>query len=280
MHSIIRAAQLVLVLAAVATLAAAERKEFRYNVGPGTWVSIENDNGPVVVRPSGGRQVVITATTHSPDVEVDSQQRGNRVEARTHVLKPGAGDHNRVEMEVSIPADASLVVRASTGPIQVERLRGDLTLEGDSARIEVRDVANGHVHARTISGPIVLSKISNGHVEVGSVSGELQLVDVSGPKVTVTSTKGNIRYNGDFASAGAYEFSNGSGSIDLSIPTSASMLLRANSVKGTVESDFPLKPDEHLKAAGGSSSLLGTSNAGASSVSVRSLSGKIRVKRR
>lgn len=277
-----QALRLAVLLAGLATVAVAadNRKQFRYTAGPGSHVSIRNEAGPVVVRPSSGRQVLIVATTHSDSVEVDATQTGNRIEVSTHFLKPVSGDDARVEYEVSIPVDAHITVRAPSGPIQVERLRSDMNLEGDSARIEVRDVANGHVHARTMNGSVLLNNVGNGHVEVVTVSGDVQLNSVNGPSVTVTSTKGAIRVNSDFAGTGSYTFTNSSGDIELTMPANASVALKANSARGTVENDFPFSPDPHRKGVATASSLLGTSNAGASSVTLRSLSGRIRVKKR
>src|SRR5712691_5476659 len=60
------------------------RKEFKYIVGPKASVTINNEYGPVSVKPSGSNQVVVTATTHSDKVEVDDAKIGNRIEFRSH----------------------------------------------------------------------------------------------------------------------------------------------------------------------------------------------------
>jgi len=265
----------------IAAFAADNRKEFRYTVGPGASVTVTNGSGPVDVRGSAGRQVVIVATTHSDKVEVDCDQNGNRVQATTHFLRPADGADGRVEYQVLVPPDASVTVRAPGGPITAEKMRGDLSFEGDAAQVDLHDVSNAHVRVRTISGPVNLGNITNGHVEVTSVSGNVQLDAVSGPKVSVNTAKGFIRYNGDFGEGGDYMLVNHSGNIDVTLPASASVDLTARSLTGSVENDFPMKQKQHLAfPITQGRSFAGTSNSGASSVQLRSFSGKIRVKKR
>ncbi|HXZ26596.1 MAG TPA: DUF4097 family beta strand repeat-containing protein [Terriglobales bacterium] len=273
---------LALAFAATVALAAESKKEFKYTVGPKPLVTIVNEYGPVTVKGVPGHQVTITATTHSDKVDVDSSQAGNRTEARTHMQDGASPDEARVDYEVSVPMDASVSVRGSTGPYSAERLRGDVILEGDLAKVEVRDVSDAHVHVHTVDGPISLTNVSGGHVEITSVGGDVELLNVTGPKVTVNTTNGNIRYTGDFGSNGDYSLTNNFGNIDVSLPASASVDLTARSMKGSAFSDFPLEQSKRRTTfpltAG--KAFAGTANSGASSVRLRSLSGTIRVTKR
>ena len=263
-----------------AAFAAGKRQEFRYTVSPGAVVNISNQFGPVEVKGAAGRQVVIVATTHSEKVDVDSSQSGNRIQARTRFVQSAEGPDAQVEYQVAVPQDASVTVRAPSGPISVDNLRGDLTLEGDAAQVNIRDISNGHVHVHTISGPVTVNNL-NGDLEVTTLSGNVQLEAVSGRKVTVNTAKGAIRYKGDFGAGGDYVLVNHSGDIDVSLPASASVDLSARSITGSVENDFPLQQKGHPAFAPTAQgrSFAGTSNSGASSVQLRSFSGKIRVKK-
>src|SRR6266404_6288956 len=62
------------ILSICISLNAETRKEFRYTVGPGATVSIVNENGTVIVRPSTAHQVSIATILQSPKVEIDSNQ--------------------------------------------------------------------------------------------------------------------------------------------------------------------------------------------------------------
>jgi len=271
---------LALTLVACTTFAADTQKEFRYNVGSGATLNVVNEFGSVTVRPSSSHQVIIGATAHSDKVEIESSQTFNRIEAHSHVLGKPSEAEAQVDYDIQVPPDIMLTVRAAGGPIRVERLRGDMTLEGDTAPVTVQDTSFAHMHIRTVTGPVTLNNIANGHVEVTSVSGDVQLTSVNGPKVSVNTTKGNIRYTGDVAGGGDYSFNSHSGDIEVALPPSASVDLSARSVTGSVQQDFPLhqKPHPAFQPNPGRS-FAGTSNTGASSVQLRSFSGKIRVKK-
>jgi DUF4097 and DUF4098 domain-containing protein YvlB len=273
---------LAVLLGTASGWAAENRKEFKYAATPGSSVTIVNEFGPVTVKPAQGHQVLIVANTHSDKVEVDSSQTGNRIEARTHFLQKANEQEGLVSYEISVPAKVAVLVRAATGPIQAEKLQGDVTLKGDAARISVRDVTNAHVHIQTVSGLIELTNITGGHVEIISTDGGVHLISVTGPKVSVNTASGDITYDGDLGSSGEYSFTNHSGNIDLTLPVNASIDLVARSITGSVQNDFPLQKKAHpsLSLVDDARSSVGTSNAGASSVQLRSFSGKIRVKKR
>lgn len=271
-----------LLLGTVPALAAENRKEFRYTAKPGTTITIINEFGPVTLKTTPGQQALIVATIYSDKVEVDSAESGNRIEARTHFLQKASDEEGRVDYEVSVPANVSIVVRAATGPIQAEKLQNDLTLKGDVARIVVRDINNARLHLQTVGGAIELANVTGGNVEVISSDGAVHLTSVTGPKVTVNTASGDIAYEGDFGSGGEYAFTNHSGNIDVTVPSSASMDLMARAITGSVQNDFPLqqkKTHSSFNLVDGRSSV-GTSNSGASSVQLRTFSGKIRVKKR
>jgi DUF4097 and DUF4098 domain-containing protein YvlB len=268
-----------LTLSASMALAADNRKESKYNLAAGGSVAIVNENGPVTVKGGSGRQVTIVTTTHSDKVEVDANQYGNRIDVRTHNLQKATGNDSRVDYEVTVPQDAAITVRAAAGPITVEKLRGDVLLEGDSAKVEVRDVANAHVHVRTLAGDITLRNVDNAHMELSSVSGDVHLNSVNGQKLSVNTTKGNITYDGQVAQNGDYDFITNSGNIDVTLPTSASVDLTARTVSGSVENDFPLQQKQHSVLPSSARTLVGTSNTAGSSLDLRSFSGKIRVKK-
>ncbi|MBI2678418.1 MAG: DUF4097 family beta strand repeat protein [Candidatus Koribacter versatilis] len=278
MNNALRTAAFMFLIAGVA-FAADNRKELKYNLAAGGSLTIVNENGPVSVKGGPGRQVTVVATTHSDKVEVDGNQYGNRVDVRTRALQKASGNDGRVDYEITVPQDTSITVRAAGGPITVEKMRGDVMLEGDSAQVEVRDVANAHVHVRTLAGTITLRSVENGHIEVSSVNGDIRLSNVNGQKLSVNTTKGNIVYDGAVAQNGDYDFITNSGNIDVTLPASASVYLSARSVSGSVENGFPLQQTQPSVAPSSARTLVGTSNTAGSAVNLRSFSGKIRVKK-
>ena len=272
----------VVVLVGLATLVVAEtKKEYRFEVGPKAKVTIINQYGGVSVKPSTGNYVLVNATIYSDKVEVDQAQSGSRVDVQSHLLSGATPDNSRVDYEVLVPADASIDLESSTGPLHAEKLHGDVEAEGANAAIDVRDINGSHVHVKTMAGPITLTNIRDGHVEIDSVSGDVTLNSVTGPLVRVSSTSGKIQYDGDFGYAGEYRFNSHSGNIDATIPEDASVDVKAQSVRGQVQSDLRLQPKVHTSfLVKEGSSFAGTINKAASSVWLRTFSGKIHLKKR
>jgi len=256
------------------------KKEFRFTVGPNANVSVDTQYGAISVKPGSSNQVVVTATLKSDKVEVDKLQNGNRVEIASHLLQGGDQQTGQVDYELLIPPDATLNLRSSTGPLSAERLQGDLTLEGTDAVVNVRDVNNGHVHVRTMGGPITLTDVRNGHVEIASISGDVHLKSVTGPLVQANSGSGKIFYDGDFGSGGDYKFTTHTGDIEALAPPDVSADFSAHSVLGRVQNDFPLQPRHSRFSVEAGRSFFGTVGKAASEVVLRSFSGKIRLKQR
>jgi DUF4097 and DUF4098 domain-containing protein YvlB len=282
MESAQRAAQLVTVAILATTICASAevRKEFRFTVGPRAAVSVTNQYGPISVKPGSSNQVVVTAILHSDRTEIDQSQSGNRVDIVSHLFFEATSDTGRIDYELTVPADASITLRSSTGPLHAEGLHGDVVLEGSQASINVRDISDAHVHVKTLNGAVTLSNIRNGHVEITSVGGDVTLSRVSGPQVQVNSTSGKIRYEGDFGNGGEYYLASHSGDIEASAPNDASIDVTARSVRGKVENDFPLEPKHTPFVVKAGSAFAGTMNKAASSVRLFSFSGKIHLKKR
>jgi DUF4097 and DUF4098 domain-containing protein YvlB len=270
----------VVLLIAAVSFAAEKRNEFRYNVAPGATITVVNQFGPISVQPSSGSQVVITATTHSDKVEVDCNQNGNRVEARTHILQHAGDDEARVEYQLQIPAGATISIRSATGALSAQSLQGDVSVLGDSTPVDIRGLKNSHLQVRTVNGPVTITNVAGSYVDVSSVSGPITLNNVSGPKVTANSSDGAIRYIGDPGANGTYSLMNHAGNIEVTLPADASVDLTARSVSGSVQNDFPLRPKTHTNFAPiEGRTLSGLANAGASSLHLTSFSGTITVKK-
>ncbi len=278
------ALQLVTIGALLAgTLLAESHKEYRFNVGPRAIVSVTNPYGSISVKPSSGNVVVINALLYSDKVEVDKNLAGNRVEIQSHLLAGADAQSGRVDYEVFVPADASITMHSSTGPLRAERLHGDVTLEGAAATVEIRDITGAHVRVKTLNGPVTLTNVQDGHIEVDSLSGEVTLNGVTGPLVQVISTSGSINYIGDFGDHGEYRLTSHSGNIEALVPETTSADVSARSVRGEVHDDIPLQPKTHTWfVVKEGSAFWGTMGRAAisSTVVLRSFSGKIHLSKR
>jgi DUF4097 and DUF4098 domain-containing protein YvlB len=244
-----------------------------------------NPYGSISVKPSLNNVVIVTAILHSDKVEVDNNQSGNRVDIQSHLLPGADASSGRVDYEILVPADASVTLHSSTGTLHAEKLRGDVSLEGPGADVEVRDITDEHVHVhvKTMNGAVNLDNIKNGHVEVDSLSGVVTLNGVNGSLVQVVSTSGKINYIGDFGNSGEYRLTSHSGDIEATIPEWTSADVSARSVRGEVLDDIPLQPKTHTyfpldkgRAFAGTVGRVAMS----STVVLRTFSGKIHLRKR
>ena len=277
-----RAAKLVIMMGlAGSVFASAEtRQDLHFKVGRKASISINNQYGAVSVKAGARREVVVLAILHSDKVEVDQSHRGNRVDIVSHLLSGADQNSGQVDYEVLVPADSNVTLTSMTGPLRAEKLQGDVVMEGSTANVDVRDVSDGHVHVKTLSGPVTLTDIRDGHVEITSLGGDVVLTSVNGPLVQVNSSSGKISYDGDFGAGGEYLLTSHSGDIEATAPTYASIDVTARSVQGQVENDFQLQPKHTSFPIKAGSAFAGTVGKAASSVKLFSFSGKIHLKKR
>jgi len=273
----------VILVTCLASATAETRKEFRYTVSPKdrTVISVDTQYGAISVKPGSAMYVSVVAIVQDK-AQVDHLQKGNRIEIETQLLKDADRQTGRVDYELTVPPTANVSLRSANGPLVVEHLRGDATLEGVEAPVEVRNSEGrgNHVHVKTMSGPVTLTEVRNAHVEITSISGDVHLNSVTGQLVQVNSGSGRIFYDGDFGLGGDYDFSTHTGDIEALVSSGASADFNAHSMQGQVESDLSLVPSEHPRfpiEAG--RSFFGTVGKAASEVVFKSISGKIRLKR-
>jgi Putative adhesin len=253
---------------------AQEKKTVTYTVGPRAVISITNDYGPITVRPSANRQVVVATVSRSDAVSFVNEQHGNRIELRSMSSRQGAA---LVDYTVLVPSEAVISLRSFAGTLHAQGLRGDVILEAATGSIEVTDISHAHVHVKTLSGPISISAIRNCRLDVHSVNGTVALHDVTGSSVEVNSGGGRITYDGDPGTAGEYLLTSQSGDLEVSIPASASVEIKTHSLKGDSDQGFPNAGS--VPAMDQRNLLLKPGIVGASRFVLHSFRGKIHVKR-
>jgi hypothetical protein len=253
---------------------AQEKKEFSYTVGPQAVISITNYYGPITVKSSGNRQVVVTTVSYSDAVSFENEQHGNRVELHSISTRHGDG---LVDYTVLVPGDAVVSLRSSEGSLHVQGLRGDVILQAETATVEVSDISDAHVHVKTLSGSINLTDIRSSHLDVQSVGGNVNIHNVTGSSVEVNSGHGRINYDGDPGPGGEYQLTSHSGDLEISIPTSASVEIQSHSRNG--ESNEELPKNDGARAVSSGNLFLKPRITNRSHFVLRSFKGRIHVKR-
>jgi hypothetical protein len=266
---------LVAVFPVLSLLAMAqEKRECRYTVGPKAIISTTNNYGSITVKPSGNNEVVVTTVSYSDAVTFESEQHGNRIDLRASSRHQGS---SLVDYTVVVPADAFVTLRSSDGKLDAQGLRGDVVLEGMNGTVDATDISNAHLHVKTLSGQVSLTDIRDSHVDIHSVSGNVNIHNVSGLSLEVNSGSGRITYEGDPGTAGEYLLTTHSGDLEVSIPASAPVEIRARSLQG--ESNEGLPSTGSVPDSGQRSLLLKPGIVSASRFVLRSFRGKIHVNR-
>ena len=114
---------------------------------------------------------------------------------------------------------------------------------GSSAPIMVQSMTNTDTAdvPGTIKQVAALARAGSEVVRVTahSVSGDVNLRNVTGPSIEVNSGGGRITYVGDPGPVGEYLLTSHSGDLDVSIPASALVDIKARSIKGQADPGFP-----------------------------------------
>jgi DUF4097 and DUF4098 domain-containing protein YvlB len=274
---------LVFCIGDISPLSAAgnDRFEKRFPVSPNPTVILTNDNGVVTVRGLPRNEVHLIATKRSSNVEVDIESLGNRLRFDTHWFDKNMKPQERtVDYVLEVPETTSVEIHNVSGRVKVDGVGGGVTIDSLNSSIELSHIS-GPMILRSVSGNMSIAH-SSGRIEANSITGDLQFADLASQSVDGSTTSGNISFEGSFYDNGRYSLSNYSGAIDVAAPADSSFELDARSVKGSVQSEIPLKSKPHynFNPALMKQSLLGIYNDGAAAVHLSSFSGKIRIRKK
>jgi DUF4097 and DUF4098 domain-containing protein YvlB len=273
-----------MLLLATAPAAYATRVEKTFNVTTRPVVSVRNDNGKITVKSWPKNEVQVVANHASDKVEVDADQRGNRIDITTHVLSQSVTpDELKADFEISVPEETELQIKNDAGNVVVVRVSGDMTFETVLADVNLEEVA-GYLVVKTVSGSLKCVMCA-GRIEVNSISGNVRLIQPISSNVRAQTYSGSIFFDGDFLAGGVYVLKNHRGPIEVKYTESDSFDLRATSIYGKVDQEpsLALKPPAHeQRIAPGikRNSLFGTYNSGAARVELTSFSGTISIRKR
>ena len=254
---VLAAALLALPLAS----AAAQGDDFRWSgrLAADKTIEIRNINGDVRAEPASGGEVEVLAVKtegrrgDAEDVKIEVVQHDDGVTIcavypssrgrRTNTCEAGGGhqsvDNNDTEVAftVRVPSNVRLSANSVNGSVRAENMAAD-------------------VDANTVNGAV--SVTSRGLVEASSVNGD---VDVRMGRADWT---------------GALKLSTVNGGLSVTLPASAAAEVRASSVNGDMDSDFPMT----VKGKWGPRRMTGTiGNGGGRSLVLETVNGTIELRR-
>jgi DUF4097 and DUF4098 domain-containing protein YvlB len=247
-------------------------------IGANGQIDISNIAGDITITRGGGSDATIEVVKTSrgrsvedarsmlPLVRVDINERGGRVEVRTHYPDDDERRiNNRRNINVSVaytirvPGETGVRAESISGNINVRDLRGELTLSSISGNI---GIANGGriTQAKSISGNVEISSTEidsasnissvSGNVTVrslkarrldlASVSGNIIVDDVTCDRVQAQTTSGNVDFRGTLVRGGRYDLQSHSGEVHVGVMGDTGFELDASSFSGQVRSDLPI----------------------------------------
>jgi DUF4097 and DUF4098 domain-containing protein YvlB len=261
----------------------------RLNLG-GT-VELSLVAGKITVRGWELADVKVVAATQNGSLRFDATP--NRVTLRVEREQEGASSRGPASYDVSVPRGTRLRLQVGSGNATVSGTQGEISatsvggainvtgarrqvaLESVSGLISASQIA-GDLRAQNVSGSIRAENVS-GRLEAWAVNGGIRLIGGRSNDIRAETVGGDILYAGPAATGGTYDFESHSGTIRVTIPRSPGAKVRVETVRGTVQSDFPIGA---APAGGGRKGrrVEFTIGAGRANVSARTFSGRISIK--
>ena len=240
------------------TFAAAQDFTWHGLVGQGQAIEIKGVNGDVIAEPSGSNEVEVSAEKRarrddpaSVQIQVVPHAGGVTICAvypSTRADRPNecqSGDGGRMNVQnndvtvrftVHVPAGVTFVGRTVNGKVEATRLNGDLVLH----------TVNGSIHFST-----------TGTARADTVNG------------SITGAIGRADWTDRL------EMSTVNGGITLTLPASLSTDVRASTLNGDIDSDFPMTVTGRVQPR----RIEGTIGGGGRLLSLASVNGSITLKR-
>lgn len=241
-------------------------QEYKHKVAANQTVKIQYHKAQIVVEGHKGNELVIQATNYEAPPE---RAKGLRS------LYNSAVDNSGIGLSVK-EQDGVLVIKEASqhGADYVIRVP-----EGARLSIEQMNWGGG--------GEIRVKGMRN-ELEVKSKNAEVQLLDVTGP-VIANSTSGNIMVRfSEFSQAGPSSISSVASDVDVSLPANAKAAFVMSSVAGEIYTDLELQMQNNggkeasmtNLGGGGNNTIRANYNGGGASLTIRTTSNNIYVRKR
>jgi hypothetical protein len=217
----------------------------------------------ITVKTHAGKDVIVESTSPASRRRDEKNAEGLRridlpfggfnVEEEDNVITIHSGPNMGGSVVVTVPADTSLQLRSTQGPVSVEGVRGE--------------------------------------IEVNSTNGKIDLVNVAGT-VVASTTNGTIRASMDRVEAAKpISFSSTNGSIEVTLPADLKANLKMRSYNGSIWTDFDMAVtgSKPVTSSGGDNAkfevkfdrtMYGTINGGGVEASFSTLNGRIVIKKK
>lgn len=203
-----------------------------------------------------------------------SSGEGLRFGRGEHGWDFGFGRAPEVAIALTVPSDTDLEITAISAGLVVSGVSGEARLSTVSGDVDLRDLSR-EVDVKTVSGSLYAKGLT-GEVRAKSVSGDVHVVTASCTRIDAKTVSGEVDLELDLPAGGTYDVSTVSGGVGLVIPRHPSVTVEATTMSGRLETDFDLTWERST----GRKRLKHTLGGGQSRLSIRTLSGAVRLMKR
>jgi DUF4097 and DUF4098 domain-containing protein YvlB len=275
-----------------AWVAAQTAVDERRPAAPDAIVEIENAFGSVTVIGWDRPEVHVTGTlAPQAKLEVDGGESHIGVEVDVE----GHGDGGETSLEVHVPSgsqveiegvQAEIEVSGVSGSVEAETVNGGITHRGAAKEVSLQSVngavdvsgPRGRTQVEVVNGPVTIHDTS-GQVEASTVNGKL-VVD-GGPfeRAALESVAGQVSFKADLAPTGRLDVETVSGLAEIFVPASINANFSISTFSGEIENELGIgtvQQEEYVPAK----ELRFTSGSGGIRITIETLSGNVRIRKR
>lgn len=246
----------------------------RHPIGPDGLLIVRLHDGSVRIRGTSGDTATVRSTdgtlVEGLDIETGNGSLSIRARRGPDFLGRVRRSPRTTELEVDVPAGATVVIEAASADIGALGLHGDQRYRTASGDLDLRDVS-GSVAADTVSGDLEIVATGAATLSVRTVSGDLRVRAGVLGELRAATTSGDLFIAGLFEGPGPYAIETVSG--DLVLAPANDVRIELATITGNLRTDVDGRRDDD-----------GTRRAfvmghGGPTIGFRSTSGDLRVAR-
>ena len=289
-----RRTSLAPLLLLIPALASAEgRVEQRQSAAPDGIVEIDNPAGSIHVIGWAKNEIQVIGTLGQGANGVDLSVRGRKAEISVDAMNP----HGiKSDLEIHVPAGsrveidsfaAEVRVEGVNGELKAETVNGSIRLTGGFQEAEVSSVNGGvevsgntkRLKVESVNGSVTV-KGASGELEASSVNGLLSVTGSAFDRANLETVSGGLRFEGDLRPEASLEANSVSGETDFLFPATVSADFSVTTFSGEIVNELggpaPIRSSKWTSEK----ELEFTAGKGGASVTIETLSGAIRLRKR
>ena len=245
----------------------------QHTIGTDGLVALTMSDGDIRIRGVAGEDVRVRSTDGSPldGLVIERGERSLSIRAGRD-LDPlvGRGHGPSMDLELEVPASASVVIEGSSCDIVADGLTGDQRYRSASGDLLVRD-AQGSLTVEAMSGDIDITADGEARFDLRTVSGDLALRAGVIGSLRATTTSGDLGVAGRFDGPGPFTVETVSG--DVQFAPAGPVRVDVRTIAGDLHSELPGRREE---GNGRRSFIVGENGP---TIDVRSTSGDVHIRR-